>query len=978
MSIRKLIVTALAAMILAIPATLSAQQNARDDENLIRGLLRDRLYEVAADKIFDFVFKYPRHPRRESMLYDICDKLLGRGNEAKAGPLLRCYMQEFPEGQYRRQITMMLARAEVATGQFPQAIDLLRQIIGDNSFSASDQAEGRVLLAELYLTQQRFDGAVSLLESIASRRISARGRLTLARAYKASGRFDEAEEALKALLRGSGRGETWQWARAELSWLYVEAARYQDCLSLLEDWTPPATGDLSDLSTKLLLAEAISHYHLGDYESAYNTLGPLEGSGSFPLAEVSNSQLEIIGVLLALNEWRPASELIAPLYASNQDTLLREKLAEQFVDTLVKSALPEEAIRVLREMADSSGEPDHKAVYLSRAAGLADTSSLKLELLDEAVNCTPSQTYLSGLLFDRAEVLERAGRLDEAKSTLEGVIALHGEGNGASPEAHVRIGNLQLLQGYIGDAQSSFELTAASPGLPEIRRIALARLMHCHIRQRNWRNAIEVFGSLRSFSSDDQIPAGSWRDMATAASMSGLHDSASESAQRAILSASDPAPGELYSQLLFLAAESYRAGQIHIAESVYQWLMNNGDEDVSLAAGPGYILCAVGTERWREAVERSRVVAESADDSWVAAWVRYILATAQGELGELEEKQQTFLSLARDFPDTAFADAAVEELKQLALDSGIYASALQFDPRFSELSPEKQYEADRLLLRAQKLVVTGSFEQAARLYRAFPRLLLMPPQHRFLCARAFHRTGSYSDALRLMMSVSVEDLTAPQRFERDLVMAESLVAEGKPDGALSLFRGLLNNPLPGSMRLDALFGAARASEAAGRWAEAQAFYNDYLEHSKADEPDLSRIERVAEAFAAHGEHAKAAQLYRRLKLLAKGTESLASYSFKAAMMLENGGSLELAVEEYLKIAYQNPDLEPWPARCRLRAAAVYERLERFDAAERQYRVVAEDYPESEEGRAAAERLRALGARREVVTEEQIKPPPTQK
>ncbi|HUX06838.1 MAG TPA: tetratricopeptide repeat protein [Acidobacteriota bacterium] len=976
MGIRKLIVTALVAMILAVPATLAAQQNARDDENLIRGLLRDRLYKVAADKIFDFVFKYPRHPQRESMLYDICDKLLEQGNEAKAGPLLRCYLQEFPQGRNRRQITMMLARSEVATGQYPQAIELLRLIVNDNSFGASDQAAARVMLAELYLSQQRFDGVVGLLESISTRRIGAGGRLALARAYKASGRFNEAEETLRELLRGSGRGETWKWARAELSWLYVEVSRYQDCLSLLEGWSPPEDTELSELSRKLLLAKAISHYHLGDYENAYNTLAPLDVSEGPQAAGGSGSQLQIISILLALNEWRPASELIAPQFTSIQDTLLRERLGEQFVDTLVKSARQEEAIRILRELANSSGEPDRKAALLSRAAALAETSSLKLELIDEAITSAQSQSLLTGLLFARADALEHAGRLDEAKSTLERIIELYEKGNGAAPEAHVRIGNLLLLQGLLEEAKGSFEQAAASPTPPEIRRIALACVIHCHIRQRNWRNVLEVFSVLRSFTSDDEISAECWRNVATAASLSGLHDIASEATQQAILSASDPAQGQLEGLFLILAAESYRAGQVELAESVYRWLMENGGEEIRLAAGPGYILCAVGTERWQDAVGRCRAVAEAAGDSWVAAWARHTLASSLGELGEVEDKTQTLLNLVRDFPDSAFADVAVEELKQLAMDSGMQAAALLYDPRFSALNPEKQYEADRLLLRAQKLVMAGSFEQASGLYRAYPRLLLLPPLHRFLCARAFHRTGNYSDALKLMMSLSAGDLTAPQRLERDLVTAESLVAEGKPDGALSLYRDLLNKILPGPMRLDVLYGAARASEAAGRWAEAQSFYNDYLEYSKASEPALVRIEGVAEAFAAHGEHAEAAKLYRRLKLLAKDSDSLASYSFNAALMLENGGNLESAAEEYLKIAYQNPDLELWPARCRLRAAAVYERLEHFEAAERQYRVVAERFPGSEEGRVAAERLRALGARREAVTEEQIKPPPS--
>jgi hypothetical protein len=114
-------------------------------------------------------------------------------------------------------------------------------------------------------------------------------------------------------------------------------------------------------------------------------------------------------------------------------------------------------------------------------------------------------------------------------------------------------------------------------------------------------------------------------------------------------------------------------------------------------------------------------------------------------------------------------------------------------------------------------------------------------------------------------------------------------------------------------------------------------------------------------------------------LLAEGVEDAVYYSFKAAEMLELGGGadLEEVAEEFLKIAYQHRDFAPWPARSRLRAAAIYERLERYDAAERQYRVVAERYPDTEEGLTAAERLRVLRARQETVLEEQIITPEPQ-
>jgi len=214
-----------AALLLTLSTSLWAQQRARDDENLIKGLMRDRLYDVAADKIFDFVFKYPQHPRREKMLYDISEILVKEGREAKATPLLGCYLQEFPDGPHRRQITMMLARAQLATGEQAAASEILKLIISDSSFSAADNAAAREMLAQQFLSQQRFSAATELIEGTPERRISNRGRLILARAHRGLGRLDEAEATLRGILSRTRRGEVRREARAELATLYVEMVR---------------------------------------------------------------------------------------------------------------------------------------------------------------------------------------------------------------------------------------------------------------------------------------------------------------------------------------------------------------------------------------------------------------------------------------------------------------------------------------------------------------------------------------------------------------------------------------------------------------------------------------------------------------------------------------------------------------------------------------------------------------------------------
>jgi tetratricopeptide (TPR) repeat protein len=974
MSIHRFVAASVVAILVFAAVPVYAQQSARDDENLIRGLLRDKLYEVAADKIFDFVFKYPQHPRRESMLFDICTTLVEMGKETKAVPLLRCYLQEFPQGQHLRQVTMMLARSEAAGGENAKAIELLRKIISDSAFSAADQTAAREILAGIYLRQFRFDGAATLIEGAPERRVSADGRLLLARALRGQGRREEAEVVLRSLVSESRHGEAWQRARAELATLYVEMARYQDCQALLQDWTPPTSGSINELNRQLLLALASSHYHLGDYETAYRALAPLT-SAAGAAATAGPSQRELISIMLSLNEWSSASELIAPLYAGARDSILKENLGLMLADAYTGSGRFPDAIAVLGELAEMSSDPGRKVDLLMRAAGVSSNSEARLALLDKALQAGPSGKLMVDLQFARAAVLERTGKKTEAIDALMKIVEL-GEGtSGGAAEALLRVGDINLNNGELEQAERVFTGVAERPSIMATRRAALERLVRVRMLLREWGRSTEAFGILRSTANEEEISGQAWFDGAAALAALGKHEESARAAQRAYLS--DPELPERGAEraMMLMADESYRAGGLDLAESIYSEMLQSGESNIRVAAAAGYIQCAISAGRLEEAVERCRALAESSENTWLSGWARLTMARVYESLGDLESKKKTLTAIALELQGSTFADAAYQELRKMALDAGAYSAAANYDPLFASINPQKQYEADRLLLRARKLVLEKNYEQAARLYRAYPEALIMPDHDRFLCAIAFHETGDHAGALNLMLSVDGDRLQVPQRRERDLVIAEAMVAVGKPDDALAIFRALLAEALPQVMRLDTVFGAARASEAAGRWADANNYYHDYLERSKDLEPDLQRMEKIAEAFAAHGELADAAELYRQLKILASDTNQLVAYSYKAAMMLADGGELELAAEEFLKIAYQHPDMDPWPARSRLRAGAIYERLERLDAAERQYRVVAEKYPESEEGKAAAQRLRAISERREAIKEEQLKAQP---
>lgn len=945
------------------------QEGARDDENLIRGLIRDKLYGVAADRIFEFVFKYPGHPRRERMLFEICDLLVKNGNEPKAVPLLRCYLQEFPNGRRQKAISLMLARGHIAVGEYATAVDLLEGILEDSGYSSADHTTARLLLARQYLVQQRFEDAAALLQRSIARGSSAEARLLYARALKGSGRLDGAERMLQRILAAVKRGEIWEEARAELASVYVQSARYQDCVQLLADWEPKNEGSLTNGEKELLLAKAVSLYHLGDYEKAYNALLPL-------LEEIKDSvglEEQLPWVLLALEEWKSLAEILRNEFSRSEDTVQRRFWGELLVLSYVNSSRSGEAVKILEVLAQEESDPDKKAEFLIQASQITPDTKAGMELLEKAIGEKPSNPILGKAVYLKALAHEEAGRRQEALDVFSDLEKIRHSGVDAS-DISLRKGRIYFSRGDWGSAEAEFrsaiEVNTVSPaGLD-----AYPILLRCLVLLRRPREAAEVFEEYKERIPALPIPSAAWRDAAAAYAMERDGRMAVYAAEKAVTNAERATNNNLEQLLLSLANRAKAADELDLAEAVYNRLLELSEGRIEQAALAGLADCALKNERWQDAIESCRHLVIVAAGSWTARWAEFTMAGCLDKLGRTLERDALLTTLAEAEPKDAFSYAAVEELQRLALESNRFDSALRAVPQFNALNPVRQHNMHRLLTQAQRAYLTGRTKDAVELYKTYPPALKMPLLHRFIFAEALFETEDLSGANEILSSLETSRLLPPQRWRSQQIMAEALLSAGESEAAVTLFNGLLDRPLPADRRLQVIYGLARAEEVVGKWQEAQSHYQLYLEEAKSAEPDMAVLRQIAESFAAHGDLRSASLLFRRLELLAEKTEDAVGFRFRALEMQEQAGEEDQAAEEYLKIAYQHADLVPWPAKARMRAAAIFEKQKRLEAAQRQYEVVAERYPNTDEGREAAKKLRALRQRRNLIQEEQIKTP----
>lgn len=951
-----------ACLVLALPAQAAVAQSARDDLNLIRGLLRDKLYDVAADRIFDFVFKYPGNAQREPILYEICDLLMVNGNEGKAVPLLRSYLQEFTNGRHSRDVTLMLAHALVRVGDRAGALGILRRIITDSNYSAAQTVAALTLLCDEYLAQERFDEVVSLLEANRRRReSSAELQLLYAKALKGLGQLESAAQILADVVGGGRSKSVRSAATVELASLFVAAARYQDCVQLVQR----AGKDIEE-HDELVLSLAISYYHLGDYREAYNTLAPLlhkQASAGSPA-----SRLPL--VLMSLQQWQEASGLLAASFASHPDTLRRRRTGLLLVEALINDCREEEAVKTLRALADGSSG-DERGEILLRAAEIAPRPLQKLEVLDLLLGEELSDNLTAKALMLKARAYEDMGLYESALSALKEFKELAPPADPA--RAALLLGEILVRMSRFGEAEGELQRAVAADGDPPTVRRGLVLLIKCFYHSREWSKVADAYEELQSRARTpaDAAPAG--REASVALSMLGRYRDSFDALVVAPAGRDGEGATNWEGIMLSLARLAERESDRLLAGGIYERLTESDDQGVELQARIGLVALAFQSGVWESVAEQCRVLMSAAADSWITDWARYLLATSYERQGMLEQMRVELTMLAGAEPKGSFAAVALERLQELAVERGDFAEAVLANPLFDYLSPDAVYRSDRMLGGARSACRAGNYMDAKALYAAHPAPREMPPEHRFFYGKALVRTGEPAKAGELLDSIEPQLLTAVQQWERTQLLAEVALDAGDGNRAFTLFAELLVKPLDLGWKLEVLLGAAESANRIGRWPQAREHYLAYLEESKLVEPNLAQLQSVAEALATHGETSEAMLLYRRLSLLAETEEDAVAFSIQAATMLDLSGKPEEAAEEFLMLAYRHPDLGIWPSRARLKAAAIFERLERLESAERQYKVVAERNPGTDEARLAAQRLLAIRLKLEAVREERIRP-----
>ena len=950
-------------IIVILPAASPAQQGAKDDEYLIRGLIRDGLYEVASDKIFDFVFKYPSHPRREKMLFDITQTLIKKDSFNKAVPLLRCYLQEFPEGRWRRSVKIMLARALYSAGSYSQATPLLDEIINDSGQRTADRLDAKEMLADIYFSQGRNEDARVLLVEKSPKGSGPRIRLILARNLIKLQLFGEAENLLKNLVSRRRKDETWHEAREELISLYLSLSRYQECVELLNTWKVKEEDKYSERDRKIALALSISYYHLGDYDLAYAYIKPIFQTS---IAQ-QDTATQLPSVLFALKEWTSVAAILESSFQNEVDTLRKIEIGNRLILALQQDGNYEKAILTIRKVATLYSDPDMSATTLLKALQLQVMPEERIKTIEEAIAMQPVDRIMARLHYLHGLELAKAGQLSPAQTEWKKSLVAYPKSEFA-PEALQKIAEIDIQRGNLEAAVESLaRIVSQYPG-SDLLPLAQQKLIAVDFSLKRWSDVLETFEVLQRSISPDSVTPDTYRRAAIAAQNKGEHKTASDLILYAYLASSSAEP-KWFRDFKLLQLKSL--GNLDILEDELEALRNKEKQEGRNTSAICLINSYNNSSQWQKGFDLAIELINSSSDAIIRNWARYQASVFAGKLGSGLSSINYLNSIIADKQAGAYSQLAVKELQRISLAKGDYGSLLQSDPAFLVNSPVSMFSADQSLKRARNLYNSGQYEAALKIFNGYPDLKNLMEDDLYYFSMSLFHTGAIIKAQGIFQLIDPEAIPAPWSWNGERLAAEYYSVTGDRNKAYDCYKTLLNKPIPAEMRMSLLTPFATLAEKLGKWPEAKLLYQEFVEKAGRSEQTLEVLEGVAGRYMAHGEYNDAMTLLAEVKRATTDSEKRVTIEYQLADLIRRTKGDEAGIDAYLSIAYQNPDLGNWPAKARLQAGRLYEKTGNSMAAERQYKLVAENWPGSAEAKAAARRLFELANIRTEIKEEQI-------
>ena len=940
--------------------SVQAQAAEAEDYLLIQGLLKDEIYELAAQRIEIFLQKYPQSIHREELSYRAGEIYLRLQKFDQAVRLLQSLVDEFPQGEHYQNALFLLATAYQLSNQPLRAEGVYINIVSHPDLEPALKQEARRKLVKLFTDTQRYQRAAAMLEQMLKESPSAQVKLQLANSYFHLKRLGKAKGLYRELLKERGGLSADEQLELDyhLGLIYYDEKEYEEASERFRSILASRPG-----YREATIALSWCYYHQKAYEEAYRQIKELMP----PLKQSPAQKLMHQGeVLIWLQEYQAAIKTFSQL------------LEEYPQDELVPRA------------------------YLSRAE-----CYLKLDQLDEALKSLEDFCHTTADQKEAYRQWFRIGKLyfetkknyDQARRAFQQAININ-RGGELSDLAQMMIVRSWLMKGDYNQAVQSLNLLVNSYPQSELLDDGYFLLGQILTTLGRYSGAEESFAAVVESFPDSEWRANSLLNRGKIAFEQGKWDECISHLETFL---NEYPESPLFSEVNFYMGKAryelkdYDRGRENF-DNILNSIVDTDEKRVREATfqlGWGYYK----EMRYQEAIQQFARLLEKYPHSPEAEEALYWIGWSHLSAGNYEESNQRleelvsrfpqsryaehslwlmannyltqknwsravvlFEQLMERFPEGDFAPLAQQRIEETLLERGDYQSLLLNLPLFAFNNPGSLLRAEERLAKGDKLLSKGRKREALQAYEGLLKDFPNSPvsdQANYKVGEIHYQQEKFAIAIpyykRVVEGFPDSELSPDARHKLGTCYFKSKQWEE----AIDHYQICLEDPTFANItdRLSYLIGYAY--EQLRNTEQAIAYYQRFLTSLEDATRMVEEQMRLIRVMMVARHYQVAVDACRRLLSQLKDEDIKTEVQFYLGECFYLWGKPEQAVVEYLKVTYLHPTNPMWAMTACFKAGEIYEKEKKWEEALKLYKRVAERYKNTKQGDYANQRIKRI-------------------
>jgi hypothetical protein len=938
---------------LTLLTTLAFGQSelARDEEFLIRGLLRDGLYEVAAERLQLFIIQYPDYPKNLRLIEEISRYCYQEGYFSLLRSLSSSYF-ELQEKEIPRkgEMSFFYAISKAKTEDIKPIQEFVVDLMGASSIPQGRKLLLARLLFKSFTSELDYITAVNLRNTYRYCRNDEEINLQFAELEYQFGEVEAALDLLQNLLSARNRNVAVSAAVsiAEKEFLQADFQVILDSLESVEVQEVREAG----LSQQYKFYKFFALVNLARFEEAFAIYSDQ--------LELPSQDETLIATFKALDDFNGLTRYTENLYLiaeGEEKKRLSEKLIFYYeksgnfqslrshLQSLLENSSGSERANILLKLADLSLSPQDKIEYLKGALQSERRDERKIEVVEKLADLfvQTNQNDELLLLFVNNEDLPLKRNERNCYSLLLATL----------------LGNRQQF----ARSQEIYAELVANPMNPdEIRLQALEHYISSQFATGELQPILDILHRLESDRLLLQLDSNSLKKLFRA----GL--SANELVIVEVCAELLLIRGELSSQEKLKWASLYSNPLLPKKQALLKSIISGDDRKAAIVAARSLADIYI---QHNEHEHLNVLIQElrSGEKTREIKAISYLLEAKQALALEDMVSFRALLADLSDFdPESEYRNEILEHYRALAEQRGNYSFLLNNELSFASVEPTVVYKFAKSLNRAQRLYHFGDYQAVLDIYSEYPWKQKLTVEHKFMYAHTLYLTKNLQEAGNFMEQLGEEKLYPQWLSIRTRVLADAAHSRSQWQQALDLYETIYDREQTYEVDDSPLLKMAESAEATGDWQLASKYFKDYVNSYK-QILGAPVLERISRSFENHSDYKNAIEIIAYLQKREKNVQQSSEYAFRVAELREKSAGAIAGAEALLAVAYDYVDNDEIASRARLQAAEKYLKLNERQLAIRQFRIVAERYPTLENGRQAAARLVQLAGIEQTIEEE---------